>query len=100
MILYRKPSLPVSYKMAEWHVKVFALHENPYTKKFSYHVFGIDKGMLQEFGRMAGCYERMFSVLDTHGAKTRNGVTVYHYDDWRKGVIGKYQELVKKLGKS
>lgn len=102
--------------MSKWYVKIFepreiraahewakrsvhhiALHENPFAKKFAYHVIGTNRETLEEFGRMAKCYKSQFSVMDTHGTKTIGDTTFYHYDDWRKQVIDKYEQLIKKL---
>ena len=99
-----------------WHVKFFtpyairdamrwirnskyhiALHENPYAKKFAYHVMGADPESLKEFGREAGCHEDMFSVMMDHGKRIHKGKVVYHFDDWRKGIKEKYEEMANWL---
>lgn len=74
-----------------------ALHLNPYMKQTAYHVIGTDKDLLIQFGKHVGCYPRMFSVIDTHGTKKWNGNVIYHYDDWRRGVTEKYQEIISRL---
>lgn len=74
-----------------------ALHLNLYVKKTAYHVFGSNRDTLIEFGRKAGCYPKQFSVIDTHGTCVRYGHTIYHFDDWRRNVTQRYQELINRL---
>lgn len=71
-----------------------AAHVNTAAVHYAYHVIGKDPETLKAFGREMGCPEYMFKVMNTHGKKNWKGKTIYHFDDWREGVKGRYEEFV------